>query len=255
MAPKAPSRPSVFACPVDDLSLEEAVGRVSELVAARTPARVGAVNAAKFMMMAEDPALHRAVAGSEVVLPDGVGAVWAIRMLRGRGIARVTGIDLMERLVAEAAARGWSVYFLGAKEEVQVRMLEVLAERHPGLRVAGRHHGYFGPADEPALVEAIRASGADLLFVAMGTPAKELWIDRHFQALGVPVSMGVGGSFDVIAGAVKRAPRWIQNAGLEWFYRFIQEPTRLFHRYFVVSLQFFFKVLAARFRPGAVERP
>jgi N-acetylglucosaminyldiphosphoundecaprenol N-acetyl-beta-D-mannosaminyltransferase len=89
----------------------------------------------------------------------------------------------------------------------------------------------------------------------MGTPAKELWIDRHFRATGVPVSMGVGGSFDVIAGEVKRAPRWIQDAGLEWFYRFAQEPTRLFHRYFVVSLQFFFKVLAARFRPSAVERP
>lgn len=246
--PRQPRRAEVFGCPVDAVTMSSAVERVGAMIAARVPARLGAVNAAKLVLMEQDPRLHTAVSSCELILPDGIGVVWAAWLLDGIRLRRVTGIDLMERLIEAAAARGHRVYFLGAKPEILDRMIAAFRERLPGLVVAGSHHGYFKPEDEPALVAAIRDARPDLLFVGMGTPAKEFWIDRHFRAAGVPVSMGVGGSFDVFAGHVKRAPRWAQRMGLEWFVRFVQEPRRLWRRYFVVSLGFLVKVLGQAFR-------
>ena len=138
-------------------------------------------------------------------------------------------------LVARAAERGYRVYFLGAKQEVLDRMLDVFLTRFPNLAVAGAHHGYFRRGDEEALAEAIRATSPDLLFVGMGTPAKEYWIDRNYEAAGAAVSMGVGGSFDVHSGLVRRAPVWMQRLGLEWLYRLLQEPRRLWRRYLTTS--------------------
>jgi len=243
-----PRRIRVFGCPVDVLTLDRAVTRADSLIRAAAPARLGAVNAAKFMNMEKDPALARAVESCEVVLADGVGVVWAALLLAGARVRRVPGIDVMERLVELAADRGYPVYFLGARQEVLEEMTRRLTARFPALRVAGGHHGYFTREEEPALVASIRASGAQLLFVGMGTPAKEMWIDRNYQAAGVTLSMGVGGSFDVFAGHVKRAPDWMQRIGLEWFYRFLQEPRRMWRRYFLVSFRFLLKVLGAALR-------
>ncbi len=250
-------RPVIFGCPVDAVTLPQAVEWVAGRVGAGRPAVVGAVNAAKLVKLERDPELARAVVTNEMVLADGQSVVWAIRMLTGVKLIRVAGIDLMEALVADAAARGHRVFFFGAKQEVVDRMLEVLRVRHPDLVVAGSHHGYVKREDEPALVEAIRAARADLLFVAMGTPAKEYWISRNFAACGVTVAMGVGGSFDVISGLVRRAPAWMQRAGLEWLFRLLQEPRRLWRRYLTTSAIFVGEVLvrtAARAFRGSGAR-
>lgn len=243
-------RPELFGCPLDAVTLSDAVAWVDARVADGTPSRVGAVNAAKLVKIERDPELARAVTACELIVADGMSVVWAARLLAGVRLRRLAGIDLMERLVLRAAERGYRVYFLGARQEVLDRMLEVLRERHPSLEVAGSHHGYFGPEDEPALVEEIRASRADLLFVAMGTPAKEYWVDRNYRAAGAAVSMGVGGSFDVISGLVRRAPAWMQGVGMEWLYRLMQEPGRLWRRYLTTSAIFLGEVLIR-----ALKRP
>jgi N-acetylglucosaminyldiphosphoundecaprenol N-acetyl-beta-D-mannosaminyltransferase len=200
--------------------------------------------------MDRDPALAHAVRSSEVILADGIGAVFATFVLTGVPIKRVTGIDLMEKLVHLAAQKDYGIYLLGAKQEVLDSLKEVLITQYPGLRIVGSRNGYFSSKDDAAIAEEIRESNANLLFVAMGTPAKERWIDKHFDTLGPVVSMGVGGSFDVISGAVKRAPVWMQSLGLEWFFRFMQEPRRLWRRYFITSFQFLFKVIGALFLRG-----
>jgi N-acetylglucosaminyldiphosphoundecaprenol N-acetyl-beta-D-mannosaminyltransferase len=246
-------RPELFGCPVDAVSMTEAVAWVDARVAERTPVRVGAVNAAKLVKIERDPDLARAVTGCELIVADGMSVVWAARLLTGVGLTRVAGIDLMEGMVARAAERGHRVYFLGARQEVLDRMLEVLQARYPGLQVAGSHHGYFHPDEEPALVEAIRVSRPDLLFVAMGTPAKEYWINRNYRTAGAAVSMGVGGSFDVISGLVRRAPTWMQNLGLEWLFRLLQEPGRLWRRYLTTSAVFVGEVLVRAFKRSFVR--
>jgi N-acetylglucosaminyldiphosphoundecaprenol N-acetyl-beta-D-mannosaminyltransferase len=242
--PRAWKRPVILSCPVDAVRLEDAVTWVDARIQERRPVRVGAVNAAKLVKMDKDPALAKAVSSCELVIPDGMGVVWASSVLSRVRLRRVAGIDLMEALVASAAERGHRIYFLGARPEVLEAMLNRFRERFPQLQVAGSHHGYFHAEEEPALVGEIRESGADLLFVAMSTPAKEFWIDRNYQATGVPVSMGVGGSFDVFAGLVQRAPRWMQDSGLEWLYRVLQEPGRLWRRYLSTNAVFIGSVLA-----------
>ena len=235
-------RPVLFGCPVDAVNMTEAIAWVDDRIARRMPSRVGAVNAAKLVGIEEDPRLARAVTACELILADGMSVVWATRLLTGVRLRRVAGIDLMERLVEHAAERGHRIFFLGAKPEVLEAMIGILGQRFPTLQVAGRHHGYFRPEDEPALAETIRATRPDIVFVAMGTPAKEYWVDRHFRDVGASICMGVGGSFDVIAGVVQRAPGWMQNAGLEWLYRLLQEPGRLWRRYLTTSAVFIGKV-------------
>ncbi len=236
-------RPVVFGCPVDPLTLGQAVDWVDARIAGRSPGRVGAVNAAKLVKLEREPALASAVGSCELVVADGMSVVWAARVLTGARLERVAGIDLMDALLSRAAERGHRVYFLGATQEVLDRMLGVLRERLPRLRVAGSHHGYFRPDEEPELVRTIRAAEPDILFVGMGTPAKEYWIDRNFRDVGAPVSMGVGGSFDVLSGLVKRAPRWMQRLGMEWFYRLLQEPRRLWRRYLITTSIFIWEVM------------
>ncbi len=241
-------RPELFGCPVDAVTLAQAVGWVDDRIAERRPVRVGVVNAAKLVKIERDPELARAVTTCELILADGMSVTWASRMLTGVRLQRVAGIDLMEALVARAAERGYRLYFLGAKQEVLDRMLDVFLTRFPHLVVAGSHHGYFKREDEASLAETIRATSPDILFVGMGTPAKEYWIDRCYVAAGAVVTMGVGGSFDVHSGVVRRAPQWMQRLGLEWFYRLLQEPRRLWRRYLTTSSIFVGEVFVRSMR-------
>lgn len=196
------------------------------------------VNAAKLVAASEDEALRRILQQATLVTADGMAVVWASRLL-GQGLKeRVTGIDVFERLVGEAAARGWSVYFLGARQQMVSRVVEVLQMRHGDLRVAGYRNGYFTPAEEAEVIEEIRRCQADLLFVALGSPAQEKWIAANLEKTGARFAMGVGGSFDHICGKVRRAPRWMQRAGLEWLHRLWLEPRRLWRRYLVGNTRF-----------------
>nr|WP_240940133.1 WecB/TagA/CpsF family glycosyltransferase [Planosporangium flavigriseum] len=199
--------------------------------------------------MRRDPQLHAAVTGCDLVVADGQSVVWASRVLRTRLPERVTGIDLFIRLLGEAEQRRLSVYFLGARPAVLATMIERVRERFPALIVAGSHDGYFADADAPAIADAIAGSGAHLLFLGMTSPKKENFVAEYGERTGAAVVHGVGGSFDVLAGVVKRAPRAWQRLGMEWLYRALQEPRRLGGRYLTTNAAFVALVARELVRP------
>jgi N-acetylglucosaminyldiphosphoundecaprenol N-acetyl-beta-D-mannosaminyltransferase len=204
----------------------------------RTPHTVITANAAILCMMRRDPELGEACRRGDLVVADGMSVVWTSR-LAGRGFPeRVAGVDLMARLLAAASAHRLRVYFLGARPEVVAALARRCRADHPGLTVAGFRDGYFGPADHDRVVADIRQAAPHMLFVGMPSPFKETWCERHREALDVPVIMGVGGSFDVLAGYVRRAPRLVQSAGLEWSWRLAMEPRKLWKRYLVTNSEY-----------------
>jgi N-acetylglucosaminyldiphosphoundecaprenol N-acetyl-beta-D-mannosaminyltransferase len=223
---------------LDAVTLDEAVARCATAVENGESLKVGCVNAAKLVRMRRDHRLRDAVTGCDLVLADGQSVVWASRLLRQPLPERVAGIDLLLALLPEAARRGQRVYFLGAREDVLGRMLSEVADRFPDLKVAGARNGYFSAAEAPAVADAIREARADLLFLGMPSPKKELFEEEWGPKTGAPVVHGVGGSFDVLAGEVRRAPVWWREHGLEWLYRMVQEPLRLGPRYVTTNIRF-----------------
>jgi N-acetylglucosaminyldiphosphoundecaprenol N-acetyl-beta-D-mannosaminyltransferase len=239
-----PSRRKLFQLPIDAITMDQAVQRCLQAIGQRRYLPVGVVNAAKIVTMRRDPWLRDAVTQCQMILADGQSVVWASRILGAPLPERIAGIDLFERLLGEAARSGYRVYFLGARPDVLHRMLAEVARQFPGLIVAGARDGYY-PSDESAEVaEQIRDSSADLLFLGMSSPRKELFVAAHGEATGAPVVHGVGGSFDVLAGVTRRAPQWYQQHGLEWLYRARQEPARLGRRYLVTNTAFIALVVA-----------
>ena len=195
------------------------------------------VNVAKVVHMQKDPKLRIAVEGCDIVNIDGAGVVFGGRLLGHSIPERVAGIDLFHRLLQYSESVDKRVYFLGAKPDVLEAAVRNIRAKYPSLNIAGYHHGYFWD-DEATVVDDIRSSDADLLFVGIASPMKEQFIDRWSDKLGVKFAMGVGGSFDVVAGKVLRAPEWMQELGLEWLYRVIQEPRRMFMRYLTTNSVF-----------------
>jgi N-acetylglucosaminyldiphosphoundecaprenol N-acetyl-beta-D-mannosaminyltransferase len=228
----------VFGVTLHPFTMSATVDRVGDLLREGGHHQHVALNAAKIVALRDDPSLASIVRGCSLVSADGQAVVWAARLL-GVGVPeRVAGIDLMEQLLARAAKEGWSAYFLGARPEVVAAAVDEECRRHPGLRVAGHRDGYWAPHEEAGVVAEVARSRADLLFVAMPTPRKERFLAEHLDDLGVSFAMGVGGSFDVVAGITSRAPRWMQRAGLEWAHRLAQEPRRMFRRYLVGNARF-----------------
>jgi len=222
---------------MDAATMDETVATISTRIIAKQFTQHVAVNVAKLVHMQSDTELANSVRSCDLISVDGMGAVWAARMLGHAVPERVSGVDLFDRLLAEAERLRLSVYLLGATEEVVARVAMVCTIRYPGLQIAGYHHGYFGDVQQ-TVVDRIRESGARMLFVAITSPTKENFINRWKAALGVDFVMGVGGTFDVVAGKVSRAPRWMQGAGLEWFFRVLQEPRRMWRRYLVTNSKF-----------------
>lgn len=231
-------RALVLGCEIDRVRMHEAVALCRMAIEERGFLQHTALNAAKIVSLRSDPSLRAVVAGSELVTADGQAVVWASRLLRDPLPERVAGIDLMNELFGLAEKEGYRVYLLGATEDTLARAGEHLVERFPRLEIVGSHHGYFADAESPELCEKITMTRSDILFVAMSSPRKELWLAEYGRELGVPVIMGVGGALDVTAGDVRRAPRWLQVLGLEWAYRFLQEPRRLWRRYLVTNTRF-----------------
>lgn len=234
--------------------MDEAVARCEAAIDSGQYLQHMSVNAAKLVAMEDDEELREAVRACELVTADGQSVVWAARLLGYRLPERVAGIDLMERMLAVADRCGYGVFFLGAREDVLERAIEVLRGRFPRLIVAGSQHGYFTDEETDAIAGGIRESGADILFVAMSSPRKEHFLGRVGPARGAPFAMGVGGSIDVIAGLTRRAPVLLQRAGLEWAYRVAQEPRRLARRYVVGNAAFAWMVLKARLSRRASGR-
>ena len=235
---RAPARRIVLGIPIDAFTMTQAVGQCTDALENDGYLSIGVVNAAKVMAMRRDPRLMKAVSGCHLITADGQSVVWASRLVRAPLPERVAGIDLFEELLAEAERRKDSVYFLGARPEILARMLDEVARRFPGLPVAGARDGYFGAGDEAEIAADIRRSGARLLFVGISSPKKELFLDQWGEATGASVVHGVGGSFDIMAGLTRRAPRWYQKLGLEWLYRVRQEPLRLGRRYLTTNVSF-----------------
>ncbi|MDD5489010.1 MAG: WecB/TagA/CpsF family glycosyltransferase, partial [Candidatus Omnitrophica bacterium] len=186
----------------------------------------------------QDPALMEIISSCDMINADGMSVVWASRLLGKALKERVTGIDLMQRLVERSASRGYALYFLGARKEVVERVVGIYKEKFPDIHIAGYRDGYWREDEEPGLVRDIRDSGAQILFLAISSPRKERFLSRYLAEMNVPFVMGVGGSFDVVAGVTRRAPVWMQKSGLEWFYRFSQEPARMWKRYIPGNMRF-----------------
>lgn len=234
----------LMGCKIDNLTMQETLDKVAGFIRAKTPHQHVVVNVDKLVKASRSPALRGIINACALVNADGMPVVWAARLLGMPLKERVAGIDLFDALMARAAQSGWRVFLLGAREEIVAGVACHYQKKWPALTICGWRNGYWqGPQDEALVAEQVRASGADLLFVAISSPQKEQFLDRHQGAMQVPFAMGVGGSFDVVAGKVKRAPRWMQRAGLEWFYRFLQEPRRMFRRYFVEDAAFFWLLL------------
>ncbi len=223
----------------DLVTMEAAVAKCVEYCRApREPKIVLTANASHLCEMRENDDFAKACQSAHLKVADGMSVVWALRASGQPTPERVAGIDLMVGLLAAAESHGLSVYFLGATPEVVAKLVEKCGVDFPKLKIAGYRDGYFGPESHAEVIADVRASGADMLFVGMPSPFKDTWCERNREQIGVPVIVGVGGSFDVLAGFIERAPGWMQNAGLEWFWRFINEPRRLWKRYLVTNSQF-----------------
>ena len=235
---------TMMGCRIDNLSMEETLVRIEEFIRSGKPHQHVVVNVDKLVKASRDEELRRIINACALVNVDGMPVVWASRLLGKPLKERVAGVDLFEALMRRAGERGWRVFLLGARAEVVAGVAATYARRYPDLAIAGWRDGYWqGEAEEAAVAEQIRASRADLLFVAIGSPKKEQFLGRWQDTMRIPFAMGVGGTFDVAIGRVKRAPRWMQRAGLEWFYRFLQEPRRMFRRYFIEDMAFVWLLL------------
>ncbi len=195
------------------------------------------VNVAKLVNMKSDTLLRESVTSCDIINIDGMGVVWGARLCGNHVPERVAGIDLFLALVKEAAQQGLPVFFLGAQQNIVAETAKKMLELHPSLILAGYHHGYFWENEEE-VVEKINASRAIMLFVAITSPKKENFINRWKNQLGVQFVMGVGGTFDVVAGKAKRAPLLLQRNGLEWVYRIWQEPRRMWKRYLITNTKY-----------------
>lgn len=226
-----PARIDLLGVPVDCVDMAGAVDFLAAHAAGGTGcATVFAVNPEKVMKARQDPALRALLASATLLIPDGIGVVIAARWLGLGRFGRVPGSELMPNLCARAAERGHAVFLFGARPEVNDEAAAALLRRYPGLRIAGRQHGYVEDKDMPDLIRRINESGADILFVALGSPRQEAWMHRHAPALRVKVAQGVGGTFDVVAGRVNRAPPLFLKLNLEWLYRLLREPRRIWRQ-------------------------
>jgi N-acetylglucosaminyldiphosphoundecaprenol N-acetyl-beta-D-mannosaminyltransferase len=232
-------RITLMGCQIDNLSMEETLAKVEGFIQSGRPHQHVVVNVDKLVKASRDADLRRIINECALVNVDGMPVVWASRLLGKPLKERVAGVDMFEALMRRAGDKGWRVFLLGAREEVVSAVQETYQRKYPKLLIAGYRNGYWkGEAEEAEVVEQIRASGADLLFVAISSPKKEQFLGRYQADMKIPFAMGVGGTFDVAIGKVKRAPLWMQKSGLEWFYRFLQEPRRMFRRYFIDDMAF-----------------
>jgi N-acetylglucosaminyldiphosphoundecaprenol N-acetyl-beta-D-mannosaminyltransferase len=238
-------RAEILGCPVDILTMEETVELARVAMRRKKTTLHVALNVAKLVNMRSDPMLSADVKNSDIIGIDGMGIVWAARLLGLPVKERVAGIDLLQELLVVCAKEGFRPFFLGATPDVVRNAILAVTARYPTIGFAGMRDGYFTADLETGVVEEIRNSGADCLFIGMPTPRKERFLAAHRDQLAVPFIMGVGGSFDVLAGHVSRAPRAIQKLGLEWLYRVYQEPRRMWWRYFRTNTIFAGMMVAA----------
>lgn len=239
------NRIKILGVPVDCVDMSGALDEVDAMIAGTTGNTVFAVNPEKVMKALDDPALLQHLENAGLLIPDGVGVVFASRLLRLGTMKRVPGSELMPAICERATIKGYKIFLFGAAHEVSDAVARILPSRYPGLKVVGNQHGFLSDVDMPDLVDRINASGAEVLFVALGSPKQEEWMARYLPQLKIRVCQGVGGTFDVIAGKVKRAPVFWRRIHLEWLYRLLSDPKRLMRQ--KALPKFAWRVLLAKF--------
>lgn len=233
---------------IDAITMQQTLQKAEDAIKSNMQVHHTVVNAAKIVMMQTDTVLKNSVLEADIINADGQGVVWAANFLGLNLPERVSGIDLMESLVETSFYKGYKCYFLGAKQNVVKKLVDIYKGKYSEEIIAGFRNGYFNEEQEYNIAKNISESGANILFVAITSPKKEIFLNKYKNQLkNVNFIMGVGGSFDVISGKVKRAPIFMQRIGLEWFYRFLQEPRRLWRRYLIGNLKFIWLVIKEYF--------
>jgi N-acetylglucosaminyldiphosphoundecaprenol N-acetyl-beta-D-mannosaminyltransferase len=221
-----PTTLSILGIPVHDVTTEETLALIEQFVREKTPLQICTVNPEFIMRAQHDAEFKRILNDSALNLPDGIGVIWAARRLGHPLRERVAGSDLVGLIADRARSTGWRIFLLGAAEGVAEQAAVILRGRYPQTNIVGAYAGSPRLEEEASIAARIRSSRADVLLVAYGAPQQDKWIDRNGEQTGVAVAIGIGGSLDFIVGTQKRAPRWLQNLGLEWLYRLIREPWR-----------------------------
>ncbi len=221
-----PRRVEVLGVPVDCVTMAEAVQAVDALIQGSRPQAIIAINPEKVIKCREDPALLQQARAAGLLIPDGIGVVLAARLFGLCRMRRVPGSELMPEMCARAAKAGYRVFLFGGSEAVNRRTVEVLQARYPGINIVGAQHGYVTEDEMPGLIGRINAAQTQILFVALGSPKQELWMERYLDQTSIKVCQGVGGTFDVICGNVRRAPAVFRRLHMEWLYRLITQPRR-----------------------------
>ena len=211
---------------VDSLTMKEAVKRIRTFIEERKPVLIATANAEMLMRTTYDHELKTILNDAALVVPDGAGTVWAAHHLGHLMPERVAGYDLAQELMHEAPQKGYRLFFFGAAPGVAEKAKTKAEKLYPGIKIVGVRNGFFSADDEPEILREIKEASPDILLAALGVPKQEKWLASHLSELAVPVSMGVGGTFDVMAGIMKRAPRWMQKAKLEWLFRGALQPKR-----------------------------
>lgn len=217
----------VLGITIHGVTMKQAVLQVEQFIKQGGPHLVATANSEMVLKATHDILLGQVLEKAHLVVPDGIGVVWAAKVLGTPVPERVPGIDLMQEVLKYGAPRGWKVFLLGAQAGIPEIVKKRIEQEHPGVQVVGYHHGYFAKEEEAQVCAKIQSCAPDILFVALGMPRQEKWAAGRLAKLKVPVAIGVGGSFNVLAGVDKRAPKWMQKAGLEWFYRLIRQPWRV----------------------------
>jgi N-acetylglucosaminyldiphosphoundecaprenol N-acetyl-beta-D-mannosaminyltransferase len=227
--------------------MRETVNLIDESIANKIPIHHVVVNAAKLVHAQKDTELKGSIINCDIINPDGQSVVWASKFLNDPLKERVAGIDLMSNLVDLAYRKNYKIFLLGAEEEIVKSVANLYSQQYGSHLIAGYRNGYYKKDEEGNIAKQIADSGAHMLFVAITSPKKEIFLNTYKDIIKTPFIMGVGGSFDVISGKTKRAPKWVQKVGMEWLFRVLQEPRRLWKRYLTTNSAFIFLVLKEKF--------
>jgi len=234
--------------PIDALTMQQTIDKIEHSIKEKRLLHHVVVNAAKIVNAQKNAQLKESIVNCDIINADGQAVVWASRFLNTPLPERVAGIDLMNALIDVAGKKGYKVYLLGAKEEVITRVVDIYRSKYGHDFIAGYRNGYFNKEEEAEIAENIGNSNADMLFVAMSSPKKEIFLDKYKHTIKAYFIMGVGGSFDIVSGLTKRAPAWMQKIGMEWFYRLIQEPQRMWKRYLVTNSGFIYIIFREKLK-------
>ncbi|MBN2434898.1 MAG: WecB/TagA/CpsF family glycosyltransferase [Spirochaetes bacterium] len=247
-----PKRLKLFDIYIDNLTMQETLLRIEGMIKKKLPSLVITPNVQHINILKSDEEFRKLYSDAALILPDSTPLLWAAKIL-GRPLKeKVSGSDLFPEFCKFSAKKGYRIFLMGSKPGVAKKASIILSRKYPGLKIIGTYSPPFGfehnEKENLKIVNAIKKQNPDVLFVGLGSPKGEIWGWKHLDEIKVPVVIGVGAAFDFIAGVVKRAPKWIQRSGLEWLYRFLQEPTRLWKRYLLGNAKFIWTFIQEVFK-------